>query len=62
MHRLAHRLYRIALPFFPVDFAYCAISDRHPRIHPGATISPQVFIDHGAGVVIGEQLLLATMH
>ena len=24
------------------------------EIHPGATLGPRLFIDHGAGVVIGE--------
>ena len=53
-HRLANRLYRSGW-FFLARF----ISQRARRrtgieIHPGATIGHGLFIDHGAGVVIGE--------
>ncbi len=54
LHRLAHALH-IKGHYFPAR----AISQlaRHLtgiEIHPGATIGRGLFIDHGAGVVIGE--------
>ena len=32
--------------------------DLAPDIHPGATIGPSFFIDHGTGVVIGETTVI----
>jgi len=53
-HRIAHRLYRMRLVLL------ARVVSQHSRwltgieIHPGAKIGRDIFIDHGAGVVIGE--------
>jgi len=54
MHRLAHALWRMRL-FLPgrlVSHASRFLTGI--EIHPGARIGRRFFIDHGAGVVIGE--------
>ncbi len=54
MHRMAHRLY------IKKHFLLARIISSHAKrktgieIHPGAQIGRRMFIDHGAGVVIGE--------
>jgi len=54
MHRIANRLWlrqwRLTARF--ISFATRAITN--VDIHPGATVGRRFFIDHGAGVVIGE--------
>ncbi len=57
-HRLAHRLYRIAIPFIPRLISHIARFLTGIEIHPGATIGKGVFIDHGMGVVIGETAIV----
>lgn len=53
-HRLAHRLWRRGWRF-PARFAsWWARALTNVDIHPGATIGERFFIDHGAGVVVGE--------
>ena len=54
VHRLAHLLYELDIPFIPRMMAEWAHSRTGIDIHPGATIGPYFFIDHGTGVVIGE--------
>ncbi|MCS6812280.1 MAG: serine O-acetyltransferase [Cyanobacteria bacterium] len=54
MHRIAHWLYRLGLPFVPRLISHVARFITGIEIHPGATIGTGVFIDHGMGVVIGE--------
>ena len=54
IHRLAHLLYELNIPFIPRMMAEWAHSRTGIDIHPGATIGPHFFIDHGTGVVIGE--------
>lgn len=54
VHRLAHELYRLAVPFIPRMMAEWAHKETGIDIHPGATIGDHFFIDHGTGVVIGE--------
>jgi len=54
LHRLAHKLYRkrwfvLARYISQVNRFFTQI-----EIHPGAKIGEGLFIDHGAGVVIGE--------
>jgi serine O-acetyltransferase len=53
-HRLAHWLWthRLKLPGRWVSHLVRALTGI--EIHPGATIGPGFFIDHGMGVVIGE--------
>ena len=53
-HRLSHALWKQGsyLPARAVSQVARAVTG--VEIHPAATIGPRVFIDHGAGVVIGE--------
>jgi serine O-acetyltransferase len=53
-HRIAHRLYRQGVPLLARTVAELAHGQTGIDIHPGATIGPGFFIDHGTGVVIGE--------
>ncbi len=58
MHRFAHWLNRLGLPFFPRLISHIARFLTGIEIHPGATIGRGVFIDHGMGVVIGETAIV----
>jgi len=53
-YRIAHLLYELDVPIIPRIMAERAHSHTGIDIHPGATIGPRFFIDHGTGVVIGE--------
>ncbi|MCZ2108452.1 MAG: serine O-acetyltransferase [Dehalococcoidia bacterium] len=53
-HRLAHALERRGVPLLPRGIMHVARFLTGIEIHPGATIGPRFFIDHGMGVVIGE--------
>ncbi len=52
--RIAHELYDLKIPLIPRIMTENAHSITGIDIHPGATIGPYFFIDHGTGVVIGE--------
>lgn len=54
MQRLAHRLWKIRLCYLARLISWFARLLTNIDIHPGATIGNRFFIDHGAGVVIGE--------
>ena len=54
VHRIAHRLRALGVPLLPRVMSEHAHSRTGIDIHPGATIGPGFFIDHGTGVVIGE--------
>ncbi|MCX5726087.1 MAG: serine O-acetyltransferase [Candidatus Saganbacteria bacterium] len=54
VHRLSHFLYKIYIPFFPRLISQLMRFFTGIEIHPGAKIGMRFFIDHGAGVVIGE--------
>jgi serine O-acetyltransferase len=54
VHRIAHLLYEMNAPLVPRIMTEYAHSRTGIDIHPGATIGPGFFIDHGTGVVIGE--------
>jgi len=54
VHRIAHVLYASGVPLIPRIMSEHAHSQTGIDIHPGATIGPGFFIDHGTGVVIGE--------
>ena len=55
LHRLAHRLYLAGVPFIPRLISQIGrVITGGIEIHPGARIGKRFFIDHGAGVVIGE--------
>jgi len=59
IYRLAHELHRLGVPIIPRTLSEWAHSRTGIDIHPGATIGPSFFIDHGTGVVIGETCLIA---
>lgn len=59
IYRLAHELYRLEVPLIPRMLTEWAHSRTGIDIHPGATIGPSFFIDHGTGVVIGETCRIA---
>ena len=52
--RVAHKLYEMNIPLIPRIMTEYAHRLTGIDIHPGATIGPYFFIDHGTGVVIGE--------
>lgn len=54
VHRLVHPMWRAGVPFIPRLLSQIARMVTGVEIHPGATIGKRLFIDHGAGVVIGE--------
>ncbi len=54
VHRIAHELRRLGVPFIPRMMSEWAHKETGIDIHPGATIGHHFFIDHGTGVVIGE--------
>ncbi len=56
--RLAHELYLLNIPVIPRIMTEYAHSLTGIDIHPGATIGPGFFIDHGTGVVIGETTVI----
>jgi serine O-acetyltransferase len=53
-HRMAHRLWGRGIKFPARFLSWLARFLTNVDIHPGATIGQRFFIDHGAGVVIGE--------
>jgi serine O-acetyltransferase len=53
-HRLAHKLYTAGVPLAPRLISQISRFLTGIEIHPGARIGRRFFIDHGAGVVIGE--------
>jgi len=59
-YRIAHELYRLKVPYIPRMMTEYAHSRTGIDIHPGATIGPGFFIDHGTGVVIGETCEIGT--
>jgi serine O-acetyltransferase len=58
LHRIAHWLYKVGIPFFPRFISHLARFFTGIEIHPGAQIGQGVFIDHGMGVVIGETAII----
>ena len=54
LHRLAHGLWRRGWRYLPRLISFLARALTQVDIHPGATLGRRFFIDHGAGVVIGE--------
>ncbi|MBA3300791.1 MAG: serine O-acetyltransferase [Thermoleophilaceae bacterium] len=53
-HRIAHALHEAGLPVLPHAVAGGSRVLTGVEIHPAARIGEALFIDHGAGVVIGE--------
>ncbi len=54
LHRLAHALFKLGLPFFPRFISEIARFLTGIEIHPGARLGRNVIMDHGVGLVIGE--------
>jgi serine O-acetyltransferase len=54
LYRIANRMWCRGWRYFPRLISYIARIWTSIDIHPGATIGSRFFIDHGAGVVIGE--------
>lgn len=61
LHRFAHWLWNVGLPFVPRLISHLARAFTGVEIHPGATIGSGVFIDHGMGVVIGETAIVGDL-
>ena len=57
-HRIAHWLYQYHLFFLARLVSQISRFVTQIEIHPGAKIGHEVFIDHGAGVVIGETAVI----
>jgi len=57
-YRLAHLLHTLGVPLAPRIITEQAHADTGIDIHPGAKIGKSFFIDHGAGVVIGETTIV----
>ena len=53
-HRIAHAVRDAGVPVVPHALAYLSRIATGVEIHPAAKIGDALFIDHGAGVVIGE--------
>jgi serine O-acetyltransferase len=53
-HRVAHALHQAGVPIVPRFLANLTKVITGVEIHPAARIGEALFIDHGAGVVIGE--------
>lgn len=54
IYRLAHQLWRTNFKLLARFLSQVSRWLTGIEIHPGATIGPRLFIDHGMGVVIGE--------
>lgn len=53
-HRVAHAMHEAGVPLLPRTLALLTRMVTGIEIHPAAQIGSGLFIDHGAGVVIGE--------
>ncbi|MFA6549093.1 MAG: serine O-acetyltransferase [Candidatus Margulisiibacteriota bacterium] len=60
IHRFAHVLYKLKIPFFPRLISQIMRLFTLIEIHPGAQIGKRFFIDHGNGVVIGETTIIGS--
>ena len=58
VYRLAHALFTLGIPLLPRILSEYAYHRTAIDIHPGADIGKSFFIDHGAGVVIGETCVI----
>lgn len=57
-HRIAHELHKLGAAIVARIISELANARTGVDIHPGATIGPRFFIDHGTGVVIGETAII----
>jgi serine O-acetyltransferase len=53
-HRVSHAMHEAGVPVLPMMLSYTSRAVTGIEIHPAARIGCDFFIDHGAGVVIGE--------
>ncbi len=58
IHRVTHRLWLSGAYTLARMLAFISRTVSNVDIHPGATIGRRLFIDHGAGVVIGETTII----
>lgn len=58
VHRFAHWLWNRELPLIPRMMSEYVHAKTGIDIHPGATIGPRFFVDHGTGVVVGETAVI----
>mgnify|MGYP001267637452 CR=1 FL=1 len=58
VHRLCHRLWQSGWHTAARILSFFSRTVSNVDIHPGATIGRRLFIDHGAGVVIGETTVI----
>jgi serine O-acetyltransferase len=58
LHRIANRLWLATWRYPARLISYLSRVFTNIDIHPGATIGQRFFIDHGAGVVIGETAIV----
>jgi serine O-acetyltransferase len=57
-HRTAHALHETGVRLLPRVISMCTRALTGIEIHPAAQIGEGLFIDHGAGVVIGETAVI----
>lgn len=57
-YRIAHFFYSIKFYFIARLISQLGRFFTHIEIHPGAKIGRRLFIDHGAGIVIGETAVI----
>ena len=53
-HRVAHALHEVGVPVVPRAMSMAARAVTGIELHPAARIGRGFFVDHGAGVVVGE--------
>jgi serine O-acetyltransferase len=58
LYRISHFFHKLGMPFIPRYISGIARELTAIEIHPGAEIGSEFFIDHGAGVVIGETAII----
>ncbi len=58
LHRVSHKLWQRGWRFVPRFLSFFVRLFTNVDIHPGAQIGRRFFIDHGAGVVIGETAIV----
>ncbi|OFZ17743.1 MAG: serine O-acetyltransferase [Bdellovibrionales bacterium GWB1_55_8] len=58
LHKIAHRLARWKIPFFPRMVSELSRLITGIDIHPGARVGRGLIIDHGMGTVIGETAVI----
>lgn len=59
-HRVSHALWRRGAKLPARMLAQASRAVTNIEIHPGATLGPRLFIDHGAGVVVGETAVIGS--